>query len=81
MTPSKRLVAHGALILQTEAHGDPAAPPVLLIMGATASMLWWPDGLVQALAEAGRLVIDYDNWDTGQSTTGQPGPPPYTIDD
>jgi pimeloyl-ACP methyl ester carboxylesterase len=52
-----------------------------MIMGATASMLWWPDDLCRTLAATGRFVIRYDNRDTGRSTTGEPGPPAYTIDD
>jgi pimeloyl-ACP methyl ester carboxylesterase len=52
-----------------------------MIMGATASMLWWPDELCRMLAEAGRFVIRYDNRDTGGSTTSEPGAPLYAIDD
>lgn len=81
MNRSTRVISHGALAFHTEPFGDPAAPPILLIMGATASMLWWPDELCRALAVAGRFVIRYDNRDTGQSTTYQPSLPPYTIDD
>ncbi|WP_354701750.1 Rhodomycin D methylesterase DauP [Paraconexibacter sp. AEG42_29] len=53
--------------LWTEAHGDPATPAVLLIMGANASGVAWPDALVARLAEAHR-VIRYDHRDTGRST-------------
>lgn len=81
MQGSSRIVAKGDVRLATEAFGDPAAPAVLMIMGATASMLWWPDGLCSALAEAGRFVIRYDNRDTGRSTTRPPGPPDYAMDD
>ncbi|RZJ28331.1 MAG: alpha/beta hydrolase [Brevundimonas sp.] len=52
-----------------------------MIMGATASMLWWPDSLCEALAASGRFVIRYDNRDTGRSTTGAPGRPTYSTDD
>jgi pimeloyl-ACP methyl ester carboxylesterase len=62
---------------------------LLLIMGATASMLWWPDAFCQQLADKGLFVIRYDNRDTGRSTAypppephpGAPGRPPYTLDD
>lgn len=50
-------------------------------MGATASMLWWPDDFCEALAASGRFVIRYDNRDTGRSTTGEPGELNYTLDD
>lgn len=65
----------------SEAFGDPANPPLLLIMGAMASMLWWPAALCLKLADAGLFVIRYDNRDTGRSTKYKPGEPPYTFDD
>lgn len=52
-----------------------------MMMGATASMLWWPDELCAALAGEGRFVIRYDNRDTGRSTTGPPGEPGYGLDE
>lgn len=76
-----RTVQRGELSFATEAFGDRTATPVLMIMGATASMLWWPDELCAAIAASGRYVIRYDNRDTGQSTTVPPGSPPYTIED
>jgi pimeloyl-ACP methyl ester carboxylesterase len=81
MSRSARTVDHGRLSFATEAFGDPMSPAILMIMGATASMLWWPGELCRSLAETGRFVIRYDNRDTGQSTTQEPGPPAYTIDD
>ncbi|KQU92545.1 acetyltransferase [Mesorhizobium sp. Root102] len=65
----------------SEAFGDPGNPPLLLIMGAMASMLWWPQALCRKLADAGLFVIRYDNRDTGRSTKYGPGEPPYTFDD
>lgn len=56
-------------------------PPVLLIMGVMASMLWWPDAFCERLAGAGRFVIRYDNRDTGRSTGYEPGTATYTSDD
>lgn len=78
---SERTIRHGATELATEAFGAPGQPPLLLIMGATASMLWWPDPLCAALAGAGRYVIRYDNRDTGRSTCGPPGAPGYGLDE
>ena len=52
-----------------------------MIMGAMASMLWWPAELCAGLARSGRFVIRYDNRDTGRSTSYEPGKPPYTSDD
>jgi pimeloyl-ACP methyl ester carboxylesterase len=64
--------------LCTESFGDPADPPILLIMGIGASMLWWEDGFCRMLAGGGRLVIRYDHRDTGRSVTYEPGRPGYT---
>src|SRR5206468_3255081 len=61
-----------------ESFGERADPPVLLIMGVGASMLWWEEGFCRLLAEGGRFVIRYDHRDTGRSTTYEPGRPAYT---
>ncbi len=50
-----------------EEHGDPAADPMLLIMGFGAQLTLWPDELVDALAGHGFRVIRYDNRDVGLS--------------
>ncbi len=53
--------------LWAEERGDPAAPPLLLVMGANASGVLWPEELVDLLA-AGHRVIRYDHRDTGRSS-------------
>ncbi|MFF5701014.1 alpha/beta fold hydrolase [Streptomyces sp. NPDC012794] len=53
--------------LWTQEHGDPRNPALLLVMGAGASGLGWPDELVAALARRYR-VIRYDHRDTGRSS-------------
>ncbi|TIU36887.1 MAG: alpha/beta hydrolase, partial [Mesorhizobium sp.] len=45
----------------SESFGSPKDPPILLIMGAMASMLWWPEPFCRQLARRGRFVIRYDN--------------------
>jgi len=82
MQPSPtHIVHHGAVEICTQTFGEPLNPCLLLIMGATASMLWWPDQLCRDFAAAGLFVIRYDNRDTGQSTTGPVGKPAYSTDD
>ena len=78
---NQKTVTADGVEIATEAFGDPAHPPVLLIMGAMASMLWWPEGFCRRLADQGRTVIRYDNRDTGLSTGYPPGQPPYGFDD
>ena len=77
----EKLISANGVELCTETFGDPADPPLLLVMGATASMLRWEDDLCRALADGGRFVIRYDNRDTGRSTTYEPGQVPYTVED
>jgi pimeloyl-ACP methyl ester carboxylesterase len=67
--------------IASQTFGDPAHPSVLLIMGAMASMLWWPEAFCRTLAGKGLFVIRYDNRDTGRSIKYAPGEPPYTFDD
>lgn len=67
--------------LAAEAFGDPAHAPLLLIMGAMASMLWWPAEFCEQLASHNRYVIRYDQRDTGHSTKYPPGSHPYSLDD
>jgi pimeloyl-ACP methyl ester carboxylesterase len=67
--------------LCTEAFGDPADSPILLVMGMAGSMLWWEDGFCRMLAGGRRFVIRYDHRDTGRSVTYEPGRPGYTSAD
>lgn len=64
--------------LCAQAFGDPADPPMLLIMGIGASMLWWDEDLCERLADGGRYVIRFDHRDTGRSVTSELGRPDYT---
>ena len=75
---AERMVEANGVELCTEAIGDSADPPVLLVMGTGASMLWWEEGFCRMLAGRGRFVIRYDHRDTGRSVTYEPGRPGYT---
>lgn len=78
---TERILKANGITLWTESFGDPGGVPMLLIMGASAQGLYWPDGLVQRLVDQGRFVIRYDNRDTGQSTCFDFAENPYTLDD
>ena len=78
---AERMVEANDVALCTESFGDPADPPVLLIMGIGGSMIWWEDGFCRMLAEGGRFVVRYDHRDTGRSTTYPVGRPKYTGTD
>lgn len=55
------------ITLHYDTHGDPAAPPMLLVMGLGAQMTLWPIEFVEALAARGFHVIRFDNRDIGLS--------------
>ncbi|MBY3584929.1 alpha/beta hydrolase [Rhizobium bangladeshense] len=76
-----KVVEFQGVQLQTQAFGNPASPPVLLVMGVMSSMLWWPERFCEELAVQGRYVIRYDQRDTGLSTYYPPGEPSYSFSD
>ena len=76
-----RRVDTNGVSLYCESVGDPADPAVLLIMGAMASGVWWPEEFCERLADRGRFVIRYDHRDTGRSTSWAPGQADYSVED
>jgi pimeloyl-ACP methyl ester carboxylesterase len=72
------MITANGVELCAESFGDPRDPPILLIMGIGASMLWWEEGFCAMLAVGGRFVIRYDHRDTGRSVTCELGHPNYT---
>jgi pimeloyl-ACP methyl ester carboxylesterase len=78
---TERIIESDGVGICTESFGEPADPPVLLVMGMAGSMLWWDDDFCEALAAGGRFVVRYDHRDTGRSATCPPGRPDYTGDD
>ena len=54
--------------LHVEVGGKTEDPPILLIMGLGAQMLYWPDFFCKSLIDRGYRVIRYDNRDIGLSS-------------
>ena len=61
-----------------ETFGDPAAPPLVLIMGLGLQMVHWQAGLIAMLVERGHHVVRFDNRDRGRSTHVAIPPPTLT---
>jgi pimeloyl-ACP methyl ester carboxylesterase len=78
---AERMIEANGVELCRESFGRPDDPPILLIMGIGASMLWWEEGFCRMVAEVGRFVIRYDHRDTGRSVTSEPGRLEYTSAD
>jgi pimeloyl-ACP methyl ester carboxylesterase len=78
---TERITETNGVELCSESFGVPTDPPILLIMGIGASMLWWEEGFCRLLAGGGRFVIRYDHRDTGRSSAYEPGRPGYTAAD
>lgn len=77
----EKIISNNGIHICTESFGNPASPALLLIMGATASMVWWEDEFCQRLADEGRYVIRYDNRDVGCSISYPLEEPGYTFED
>jgi pimeloyl-ACP methyl ester carboxylesterase len=75
---AEQMIEADGVELCTEPLGNPAHPPILLIMGTGASMVWWEEGFCQLLADGGRFVIRYDHRDTGRSVTYELQRPGYS---
>ncbi|ADJ49655.1 glycosyl transferase/hydrolase [Amycolatopsis mediterranei S699] len=80
--PSRdRIVRANGVELCVQTFGDPSDPAILLVAGASASMLAWDAEFCELLAGGSRYVIRYDHRDTGRSTSWPPGEPPYGLRD
>lgn len=76
-----KMIDVGGPVLAADVFGNPRDPAVLLVMGAMASGVWWPEGLCRGLSDRGFFVIRYDHRDTGRSSSNPPGQLRYTVDD
>ncbi len=78
---NEKLIKTNDIELYTESFGSENNPAILLVAGATVSMLYWDVEFCQQLAKKGFFVIRYDNRDVGKSTFYEPGKTPYDIVD
>jgi len=76
---NKKIIHINDVEICTETFGDAKNPCILLIMGATASMIWWDEEFCTKLSDKGYFVIRYDNRDTGCSTFCSPGELNYNV--
>ena len=58
----------GGIEIAYQTLGDPADPPLLLVMGLGMQLIHWDLELCEELAESGHHVIRFDNRDAGLST-------------
>jgi pimeloyl-ACP methyl ester carboxylesterase len=68
MTTGELYASANGIRICYETFGDPAAPPLVLIMGLAAQMIVWDDEFCRRLAAEGFWVIRFDNRDIGHST-------------
>ena len=61
------VTANGTQI-EYETFGNGSRPPLLLIMGLGAQMIFWPDEFCEMLANRGHYLIRFDNRDVGLSS-------------
>ncbi len=78
---TEKVIETNGIEIYTESFGLETNPTILLVAGATVSMLYWDAEFCERLAEKGFLVIRYDNRDVGKSTFYEPGTTPYDIVD
>ncbi|MGN5953616.1 alpha/beta fold hydrolase [Sphingobacterium lactis] len=81
MQQTEKIIKQQDLQIYTQAFGNSSDPCLVLIAGATVSMLFWDESFCSQLADKGLYVIRYDFRDTGQSTSYTAGELNYKIDD
>jgi pimeloyl-ACP methyl ester carboxylesterase len=78
---AERTIEANGIEIWTEDFGSPDDPALLLVMGASAQGLMWPEEFCEQLVAGGRYVIRYDNRDTGQSSSFDFAKDPYKLED
>lgn len=77
-TPPATVQANG-LRMEYDTFGDPAHPPLLLVMGLAGQMVAWDEEFCARLAARGLWVIRFDNRDIGRSTWLDHEPVPNVV--
>ncbi|WP_326838290.1 alpha/beta fold hydrolase [Halomonas sp. 328] len=80
LVPEKFVPVEGRS-LWSHSVGSDERDAILLVSGANASALMWPDEFVELLVSKGYRVIRYDHRDTGRSTFIGFDDAPYTVED
>ena len=78
---AERIIDSNGIRLWTEDFGDPRNPTLLLVMGASAQGIQWPEAFIQPFVDRKFHVIRYDNRDTGQSSCFDFATQPYNLND
>ena len=61
-------VTANGIQIEYETFGDSSSPPLILIMGLSAQMIFWYDEFCQLLADQNHYVIRFDNRGVGLSS-------------
>ncbi|WP_417620807.1 alpha/beta fold hydrolase [Parasphingorhabdus sp.] len=61
-----QVMANG-INIEAEDHGNPENPAILLVMGYTAQLVYWPMDFINGLVKKGFRVVTFDNRDVGLS--------------
>jgi pimeloyl-ACP methyl ester carboxylesterase len=76
----ERMAPANGIELAYQEMGDPAGPPLILVMGLATQMIAWDDEFCALLAERGFRVIRFDNRDIGRSSKIDDAGVPSRID-
>ena len=72
---TEKIIRFNDVHICAESFGEINNPTILLIMGATASMIYWEEEFCKSLSNQGFHIIRYDNRDVGKSITYEYGHP------
>ena len=78
---TEKAVQSNGIEIWTDAFGDPADEPILLIAGAASQGIGWEEAFCQQLADGANFVIRFDHQDTGRTTCVDYERQPYTLND